>query len=78
MGRIMALFSRLSARSINRGIEMETANIIGLVLEVLSLIGGSAVLSAALPAKAKTAIPVVGKVIELLAANVLNAKNIEK
>lgn len=57
---------------------MDIVSIINIVLEILTFVGGSAVLSAALPAKAKTAIPVVGKVIEVLAANVLHAKNADK
>lgn len=54
---------------------MDIATIVTLVLEILTVIGGSAVISAVLPPKVKKAIPVIGSVIEVLAANVLNAKN---
>jgi len=54
---------------------MDTQSIIELVLQILAVVGGSAVISAAIPPKYKGVIPVVGKVLEVLAANVGNAKN---
>ncbi len=44
---------------------------------ILNLVGGSALISAALPSKVKQYLPILGKVIEVLGANVGNAKNRE-
>ena len=74
----MALLPRLPARSITGEMKMDIATIVTLVLEILALVGGSAVISAVLPPKVKQAVPVIGSVIEVLAANVLNAKNLDE
>ena len=42
---------------------------------LLNVVGGSALISAALPPKVKMYIPILGKVVEVLGANVANAKN---
>lgn len=44
-------------------------------LQVLLLIGTSSVVSAVIPGKYRNFIPLVGKVIDLISANVANAKN---
>lgn len=57
---------------------METAQIIEIVLEVLAFIGGSAVVSAVIPTKAKQYLPILSQILELLAANFWNAKNADE
>ena len=42
---------------------------------ILNLIGGSALISAAIPVKIQQSFPVIGQVLEKLGANVANAKN---
>ena len=42
---------------------------------LLNLVGGSALISATIPVKVKQYFPILGKVLELLGANVANAKN---
>lgn len=42
---------------------------------ILNLVGGSALISAAIPVKVKQYFPILGQVLELLGANVANAKN---
>jgi len=44
---------------------------------VLNLVGGSALISAALPKNVKNYLPILGQLIEVLGANVGNAKNRE-
>jgi len=50
-------------------------DIIAIILEVLAVIGGSAVLSAFIPNKYKAMIPLLKKIIEILALNIRHAKN---
>lgn len=42
---------------------------------ILNLVGGSALISAAIPVKVKQYFPVIGQVLEILGANFANAKN---
>ena len=54
---------------------METMMILSLAQELLSFIGGSAVLSMLIPTHVKKFVPIIGKVLEICAGNALNAKN---
>lgn len=48
-----------------------------LVLNLLSLVGGSAIVAAAIPLKYRQYLPILTKIIDFVGANVGNAKNEE-
>ena len=54
---------------------METAEIVALILELLTFIGGSSIVAAVVPAKWVNLIPGLRSIIDILAANFLNARN---
>lgn len=54
---------------------METEQIVALILEILTFVGGSSILAAVVPAKWVNLIPGLRSIIDILAANFLNAKN---